>query len=253
MDVSAVMGCDAEEYSDRLYGRRPEWVEGCISHFDARYLFRRALEARTPLVVEIGTASGVSTAFLCSALDVACRAGEIDSNFEVRSYDLQTLFYADESKEVGDATRAMVSPDLVRHITFRAPATALTVAEEMPPASVDFLFIDANHRHPWPALDLLATLDCLRAGAEVVLHDINLPVRQPDAGASGAKYLFDDLSLPKETDHVDSIPNIGSVFISEDKTALREEVLALVWAYEWEATPWDAVTSRLLPQPGAAG
>ena len=251
LNLIEVMGCTPEECSDRLYHWRPSWVVGTVSHLDARYLFNRALNASTELVIEIGTASGVSTAFLCRALEVLSRGGEIGPDFEVRSYDLNPRFYADEGRCTGDATRDMLSPELARNITFRSPATALTVADEIERESVSFLFLDANHRHPWPALDLLAALAVLQPGAEVVLHDINLPVRQPETPDWGAKYLFDDLDVEKETDRTDPVPNIGSVWIPEDKPGMREQLLAIIAAHEWEADVWNAVTSRLLPDQGA--
>ncbi len=241
-----MMGCAQDEYCDRLYHKRPVWVQGLISHFDARYLFGRALESRTNVIVEIGTASGVSTAFLCHALDVASRAGAIDGDFRVCSYDLSTRFYADESKHVGDATREMLSAELMCHVTFHAPATSLTIGDEFPPDSISFMFVDANHRHPWPALDLLATLDALQAGAEVVLHDINLPVRQPEAADWGAKHLFDELDLEKRIDPTDAIPNIGSLWIPPNKEGVREQLHAIVSAHEWQAPVWHEVTERLL-------
>lgn len=245
-DVTEVMGCGADEYSDRLYHRRPSWVSGIVSHFDARYLFSRALGSGADVLFEIGTASGVSTAFLCSALDVASRAGRIGAHYTVWSYDVSTTFYADQSRLVGDATREMLSPDHLGHICFRNPGTSLSVADEFGQDSMSFLFLDANHRHPWPALDLLATLDCLHPGAEAVLHDINLPVREPGSCDRGAKYLFDDLDAEKLVDTADPTPNIGSVWIPADKAGFREQLLGIVSNHEWEAEPWDAVTSRLL-------
>ena len=246
MELTEVMGCAPDEFSDRLYHKRPGWVQGFISHFDARYLFGRALESRTDVIVEIGAASGVSTAFLGHALDVASRADAIGHHFEVRSYDLSPQFYADESKQIGDATREMLPAELMRHITFRAPATSLTVADEFAPDSISFMFVDANHKHPWPALDLLATLDSLRPEAEVVLHDINLPVREPVEAAWGAKHVFDELDLEKRIDPSDAIPNIGSVWIPADKEVVRQQLFAIVSAHEWQAEVWDEVTARVL-------
>jgi hypothetical protein len=42
----------------------------------------------------------------------------------------------------------------------------------LPP--IDFLFIDACHEHPWPALDLLSLSRFLKEGAVVALDDIEL-------------------------------------------------------------------------------
>jgi hypothetical protein len=73
-------------------------------------------------------------------------------------------------------------------------------------------FIDANHKHLWPTLDLLAALPCLRAGATVPLHDINnLPVTHPQFAGWGVKHLFDDLDVEKQAGENERIPNIGTI------------------------------------------
>lgn len=247
VDWTEVLGCRPQEYADRLYAKRPPWVQGHISHFDARYVFERALRSGSARAVEIGTASGVSTTFLCQALWRASQAGVIDEGFEVWSYDLKERFYADESRAVGDAAREMLPADLLAHVVLRNPVTAVAVRDDFEPGSLEFVFVDANHRHPWPALDLLALLDVVRPGAEIVVHDINLPIRRPEHADWGAKYLFDELDVRKALDENDPTPNVGSLWIPEDKEALTQQLRAIVDAHEWEAQVWDEVTSRLLP------
>jgi predicted O-methyltransferase YrrM len=245
MDWSEIIGCDLEEYCDRLYASKPEWVLGTISFYDACYLLRRALESRTEVVVEIGTASGFSTVFLCHALSLAARAGFIASNFEVVSYDLNPRFYADESRKTGDAAREVLEPDLLQHVVFRSPATALMVPMHHAQENLSLMFLDANHEHPWPTLDLLATLDCLAPGAEVVLHDINLPLRSENT-AWGVKHLFDAVDTQKEVDSVDPLPNIGSLTIPADKDAFRDQLLSILCAHAWEADVDVKITTAAL-------
>jgi predicted O-methyltransferase YrrM len=246
VDWSEIIDCELDEYCDRLYGARPEWVTGHISVHDARYLFRRVLEARAAVVVEIGTASGLSTAFLCHALSLAEKAGLIGSEFEVVSYDLNPRFYADESKETGDAARQLLEPGLLEHVVFRSPATAIAVPHHHGQDSLTLLFLDANHAHPWPTLDLLATLDCLAPGAEVVLHDINLPLRSASFTAWGVKHLFDELDVQKDVDSGDPLPNIGSITIPADKEAFRDQLLSVLFAHSWEVDVDAKITTAAL-------
>jgi predicted O-methyltransferase YrrM len=246
VDWAEAIGTRPEEAADRVYGTRPDWVTGCVSHLDARYLLLRTLAAETDVAIEIGTASGVSTAVVCKALAIAHGAGTVGDAFQVRTYDLLERFYADERWQTGQATEAMLPPDLASHIVFRNPVTAAAVGEDLGPDAVELMFVDANHSHPWPALDLLATLDALRPGAEVILHDINLPARHPDAAVWGAKHLFDGLDVRKEVYDADAIPNIGSVWIPDDKEALRQQLIALVHAHEWETSIPDDLTTKLL-------
>lgn len=236
-DWNGVLGCELDEYSDRLYRKRPEWAVGMISHHDARFLFGRALRSRAEVLIEIGTASGLSTAFLCHAAHRASIAGEIGADFHVHSYDVDTQFYADRSRRVGDGAREMLDDALLEHISFHAPATAATVRDQHDVDSIEFAFIDAAHKHPWPALDLLAMLVCLRPGAEVLLHDINLPRVTPEVPTLGAKLLFDKLDVEKEADGGGPIPNIGAIRIPNDKAGLREQLMNLIEGHEWEVEP----------------
>jgi predicted O-methyltransferase YrrM len=243
---SEIIGCEPDEYCNRLYASRPEWVIGTVSFYDARFLFTRALEAGTNLVVEIGTASGFSTVFLCHALDLASKANVIGPDFEVISYDLSTRFYADESRGTGDAARELLEPELLEHVVFRSPATACTVPMHHAHETLSLMFLDANHAHPWPTLDLLATLDCLLPGAEVVLHDINLPVRNDGFPVWGVKHLFDDLDVHKDVDSVDPLPNIGSIVIPTEKELFRDQLLSILFAHTWEVDVGVDITTAAL-------
>ena len=240
------MGCDPDEFCNRLYHRRPDWADGMISLLDSRYLFSRTLEAAPQRALEFGTASGVSTAFLCEALRFASQADLVGADFEVVTYDITRAFYADESKAVGDAAREMLSSDALDRVTFRNPATVLDARTEYPADGIDFLFIDAEHRHPWPALDLIAALDLLSPGAEVILHDINLPVKYPDFPHSGVKRLFDGLEVEKHANPREELPNIGSLIIPGDKAQLRDQLVEMVSAYDWEVEVDQGLVDRVM-------
>jgi predicted O-methyltransferase YrrM len=216
-------------------------VKGSISRSDARFLYDRALQAGDGTIVEIGTASGFSTAVLCSA------AGQGSASFRVASYDISPGYYADRRRRAGSAAMELLSPDQLAHVEFRNPATALDVGDDHPEDSLGFVFIDAAHKHPWPALDLLAVLGSLRPGAEVVFHDINLPLVNPDWQAWGVKHLFDELEVEKRTDPDRETPNIGSVVVPGDKESLRAQVLATIAAHDHEVEVPQETLDALLP------
>ncbi|HWC48517.1 MAG TPA: class I SAM-dependent methyltransferase [Solirubrobacterales bacterium] len=217
-----------QEMADTVYERRPAWAKGSISLSDARFLYDRALKSTAETVVEIGTASGVSTAVLCSA--VAQRATE----YSIATYDISPSFYGDRRRRAGSAAIEMLPAEQMAHVKLRNPATALDVGGDFPEDSLGFAFIDAAHKHPWPALDLLAVLPSLEPGAEVALHDINLPLINPDWQAWGVKYLFDELDLEKHVDPASETPNIGSIIVPGDKEELRAQVLASIEAHDFE-------------------
>jgi predicted O-methyltransferase YrrM len=232
---------------DVLCDTRPQWVTGSLSRADARFLFSTAVDARTSTVVEIGTASGFSTTVLCCALEAAARLGCIEQDFAVRSYDISSHFYADPSRAIGDAAREMLSAELLSHITFVNPATAVDVASDYRSDSLDFVFIDANHNHPWPALDLIAILDVLRPGARVVLHDINLPLIHPEFPAWGVKHLFDNSGAQTTVpaDGEGRLPNVGQMIVPRDKVAFKRRLLEIVYAFDWNKHVSDEYLARV--------
>jgi predicted O-methyltransferase YrrM len=245
-DWRGIIGGQPDEHCDRVYATKPDWVKGTVSSSDARYLFSRVLDARTSLVVEIGTASGFSTVFLCHALELARRAGLVGDDYRVVSYDISKNYYVDPARAAGDAARALLEPEQLEHVTFRHPATAIDVGADYASDPLSLMFLDANHGHPWPTLDLLATLDALRPGAEVILHDINLPVRCADFQAWGVKHLFDSLDADKSVDPGEAVPNIGSVRIPADKDGFRDQLLTILFAHDWEENvEVDTVTAAL--------
>jgi len=234
--MSTGQAADRDKFCIQVYAARPGWVKGIVGFRDARFLFERVLAVAPRVVVEVGTASGMSTAILAHAL-------ELSGQGRLFTYDLRERFYEDETRLVGDAAREMVPPEVLERITFRNPAVAIDAGREH--KAVDFAFIDGNHRHPWPALDLLALLDALPPGAEVALHDINLPIRYPGS-AWGAKWLYDELDVEKRADERSEMPDIGSVTIPTDKDDLREQLLRTVHAHEWESDVRDEALLALL-------
>ena len=224
---------DHRTVCDAVYTSRPGWVAGTISHPDARYLFARVIAALADPTIEVGTASGVSTAIIATALDVGSSAAPRRPAPRLLTYDISPVFYADPSHRTGDAARKMVGREQLDRVTFRE-ASAAALTDEHGSDAIGFMFLDANHQHPMPALDLLAALDALQPGAEVALHDINLPRMRPDFADWGAKYVFDGLDVEKHIDADVELPNIGSVIVPDDKADLRDQLLELVYAHPWE-------------------
>jgi len=114
---------------------------------------------------------------------------------------------------------------------------------------VDLLFIDANHFHPWPALDLMATLHLLKKEAWVVLHDIRLPF-QSEHQVHGPMHLFDFWKGEKLQSRKRG--NIGGIRLHEDpeKTISNlKEILAIPWESGVEESYFQNVTKVDIPIP----
>ena len=226
--------------AETLCRDRPMWVrDGSLGGDDSQFLLRCAFQSQVSEVVEIGTASGYSTLVLCHALKLATDAGLIDSNFRIDSYDILQTFYGDPTKKVGDAAREQLSDELLSHIAFRNPATAADLYRYHALSSIQFLFLDADHRHPSPTIDILYALPYLAPLATVILHDINLPILHPTCPDWGVKHLFDGLRLPKKVASESYISNIGSFVVPQEKEILETQLREILFAHEWQATVSD--------------
>lgn len=237
---------DARSFCDALYERRPSWLSGTISFRDARYLFEQVLRVAPSAVVEVGTASGLSTAMICAALEFSRHQRGKAASFHVFTYDISSRFFADPTRQTGDAARELLPQDALNQIKFRNPATAADIRSDHAPDSIELMFLDADHSHPWPTLDVLAALDCLRSGSHIVMHDVNLPSLGVEHPQWGAKHLFDNLDAEKDLNGADDMPNIGTCRVPGDKQGFRDQLLGILYAYEWEDdVDASAVTTAL--------
>ena len=148
----------------------PEWVQGYIDFEDAVFLADAVTSLRPARVIEIGTASGFSTAILLRAL---AHAGVL-AGAGVHTFDISPHCYFDRTRPVGSAVGAMC-PELAGHLRVHTGADARTAGAMFASDPVSLAFIDGDHRHPWPILDLVRLWPALAPGAWVILHDVNLP------------------------------------------------------------------------------
>jgi hypothetical protein len=171
--------------------------------------------------VEIGTSSGFSSALLAAALHrrhPQVRAPLVDT------IDLHSRYLVDQTKPIGFEIPDLLSqlPDAVRVHTSRESDF---IRELVRRDELAFVFIDADHQHPWPVLDLLRVAPSVRNAGWVLLHDIQLGTMGVNAkekgeplahGAPfGAEWLFNRWPFPKITGG-----NIGAVQLPLNKTEI---------------------------------
>jgi hypothetical protein len=105
----------------------------------------------------------------------------------------------------------------------------------IPAGSIDLTFIDANHSHPWPLLDLLHVTRVARPQSWIALHDIELPKLHPQYQVHGPQWLFEAWPFNK-VHGVDDSMNIGAVQLPADLRDLVPMALELL-ERPWEHTP----------------
>jgi len=188
---------------------------GFMQELIARHRPRRFLE--------IGMASGLSTGFL--ARFMAENGGE-----SLVSIDHDDSFFGDPTKPNGFLVPELypggaTTVDLIKFCT--------SLDLERVPGSFDMAFVDANHQHPWPAIDTLALYPRMSGPKIVLHHDLRLFAKQDVMFGIGPKYLFDQFP---ESHRIRSEANEGNIFavdLSIDQTrfeALMADLLKLPWS-----------------------
>jgi len=143
---------------------------------------------RPGLVIEIGTASGLSAAAMALMLDdLGCAQSRI------WTADLRGHCYWDTTKPVGYVLGELPAP-LRARITQETGITALDAPDRFAPRSVGIAFVDASHQHPWPLIDTLCLLPLMRAGSPIVHHDLQLYLSLKNRVGVGPKLLYDQLA-----------------------------------------------------------
>lgn len=172
-------------------------------------LFLHAFVSLSPgdHAVEIGTLSGFSSAVIADALG---GRGQSSSSVLVDTIDINDFCINDPDRRVGYAI-PQIAPELPSRVRIHAGKDARVLPEIARPNEFDVAFIDGDHQHPRPLLDLLRVAPFVRRGGWVVLHDIALAAIAlrdgiPGDAPRGAEWLWQEWPFAKI-----SGGNIGAV------------------------------------------
>jgi predicted O-methyltransferase YrrM len=181
-------------------------------------------------VVEIGTLSGFSAAVIADAVAQHQRP-ESDSVL-VDTIDLSERCITDQTKPVGFEIPQLV-PGLSSRIRVHAGKDVRHIEQIARAGELQLVFIDADHQHPRPTLDLIRVARFVRPGGWVVVHDIelgSLGERMHAAGVplehgapSGAQWLFEAWPFEKI-----SGGNIGALRLPSNVRDLVPFALAML-------------------------
>ena len=185
-------------------------------------------------VVEIGTLTGFSTAIIAAA--IFHQHGK-SSQITVETIDAHTHCSIDTSRPIGFEITDLI-PDLASTVRIHAGRESDLVREIASPGEFGLAFIDADHRHPWPLLDVLRLAPSIQSGGWILLHDIQLGSygkserelgKKHESGTPyGAEWLFDRWPFRK----------IRSFHIGAIELPPRKEVL-IPFALELMDAPFE--------------
>ena len=226
--------------------RRPVWASGTISDYDSRFLAGLVALANPRNVVEIGVASGWSSAILLKALST------LEGKRTVSGIDLLPEYYLDKSIPTGRAVQETV-PELMDNYRLLTGRLAFEAMEDV--GKVDFAFIDGHHMHPWATLDMLSVLPFIDRGRWVAMHDLNLCGVERHRHMNRAPfYLF--YMWPDQKLHSSQQPTmIGAVIIDRtpvDYLPVLLEILYTPWEVDVAAADLARLTDFLRKHFGSA-
>ncbi|MEM7775429.1 MAG: class I SAM-dependent methyltransferase [Pseudomonadota bacterium] len=165
-----------EFFKKKLVGKFGGPITAGDAFFIAAYL--AAIKPRT--VVEVGVCSGVSSAFILHAghrLGL-CRSRETF----LHSMDL-LRFHGPEQNKVGQVVELNFAT-LMKYwklsVEITTPQVVLgahALQQEISECLPTLAFIDANHMHPWPTLDVLAISRILVPGSWILMQDTQVMER----------------------------------------------------------------------------
>lgn len=211
-----------------VYENMKYQTKGSISLAEAIYLSELFAKEKPKEIVEIGVASGLSSTILTKL------GLQFQTDCSILSLDFSEKFYGDESKNVGFLAEEYLSSSEKEHLSIICKQTSFDLHNYYrQDRSVDFVFIDANHQHPWPTLDFLAVLPMCKMGTIVAFHDLSLHRQEGFLHGIGPKYLFDQFDRYQKQTTSDNKRNLFYLKIDRDYTAYEEQIVSSLYL------PWS--------------
>ena len=212
----------------RRIDNRQTGSQGRIGTSDCLFLTAFVSILAPPRVVEIGTLGGFSAAIIAATL--RRQHGEKGGG-RVDTIDASAKYLIDETRPTGFEIIESFS-ELAAMIRIHTPHDSTIIIELAERNELEIVFIDADHRHPMPLLDLLRLAPYMKQGGWILLHDIRLGTigreeskdgqTSPWVTPYGAEWLFDYWPFRKI-----SGGNIGAIQLPNDKSALIPFALRL--------------------------
>jgi predicted O-methyltransferase YrrM len=179
--------------------------------------------------VEIGTLTGFSAAIIAAAIH---RQHGHRSGIAVETIDVRSRCSIDETRPIGFEIPELI-PDLASTVRVHTERESDIAGELGARDEFGLAFIDADHRHPWPLLDVLRLAPYVQDGGWILLHDIQLGTygaKAQEAGQTleggtpyGAEWLFDRWPFRKIRSF-----HIGAIELPVCKAALVPFALSLM-------------------------
>jgi predicted O-methyltransferase YrrM len=228
--------------------QKTSWVRLAINDAEARALAHEITCGAAKVAIEIGVGSGHSSAVIWAALN--CSEGRTARLF---AYDKSPTLYYDRTRKTGDAFSVVHGAQPGYVLTTGRTSDQIAALGDGTTTGADFAFIDASHRSPWPALDVLSIARFLRPNAVIALHDLDMPLTPDFRGDhNGARDLFRCWQGDKW--RFKEAPNLG--FIRRGSDDLLARSVAVCISIDWDESLLPdqiAAFDRIAASYGPAG
>jgi predicted O-methyltransferase YrrM len=210
-----------------------DWTKLAIKPKEARAFAREIRSNKVKSAMEIGVASGTSSAVIMSLM------AEQTDDPRLYAFDLSATCYFDKSerpKKTGAAFAEVHGHEDGFHLT-----TGVTAADIQFDKEAEFLFVDANHDTPWAALDVMSLCRYLKPGSMIALHDTIMILRKQvvDQHYGLKKNGSRDIWRAWQGEHHcwDYAPNLGFMRFEGSQMAMESVIYSL-------GNSWDTKLSE---------
>ncbi len=214
-----------EQQIKKLHKQHWQPGYGSISWEEAIFIQEVVETHRPAKVIEIGTATGLSSGFICRFMDEF--GGQCFTTI-----DLSSKFYADPTKVTGFLLPAIYTGSNIQ--VQRITGNMAIDVEGLDDPHANVAFIDANHQHPWPTLDTLFLYPFMIPPAIVLHHDLDLYRHQePIVWGIGPKFLYDQTPSQRRLARATTEPNIYGIDLTMPKAdfeVMCAQALHLPWS-----------------------
>jgi predicted O-methyltransferase YrrM len=218
---------------------KPSWVKNEIQILEAEIIGSEIQARKCTAAIEVGVASGFSSAVIYAALS------QNADDPKLFSFDLSRECYFDKERLTGDALREMIGDR--NGYVLKTGLTTAEIEDAMVSEQVQFAFIDASHKTPWAALDLLSVSRFLAPKSLIAFHDMDMIFKKSTRrNNNGSRDIFRCWIGNKY--RYDGVTNLGFVVYEGDREALLLSIGASLLCDWDEALPDHLVAkfSRLL-------
>lgn len=211
MYESVELYTEAYEEMAKILGKNIKYVE--MTPFEHSFIAGLLKQYKPQKVLEIGVASGVTTAMIVNCLN------SNNNNSEMYSVDLSEKFYRRQDKKTGYlASETIKNSENIKHY-FMLGNTIPFFIDDIG-SEIDFLILDTAHVLPGEILDFLVCLPYLKDGCIVVLHDISYGIMNKYAAGGATRFLFSAVTgrkyfMQDKENFPKGYSNIGAFQISQ--------------------------------------